>query len=327
MHVEGISGNVHVQAVTKLPRVTLNLTDTRRRWLSELYEANSAAVFNLNRRLLNSRDDAADATHEVFLRAAASLDEPPNSPQARGWLLTVARNHAIDIIRRRERLGTAMVTLAATADAGPDAVAAVEDRELLLAVLRELGVRDREALWQSAVERRPLAEIARSFNLSYTAAAQLLSRARRRALLVAARLAVILGLAQLGRAVRRENWAQRGQLVAGVAVPIMVAAVVVGSSPHAEINAAATLRAGVPYQGPSIGHRSTRVTGQLPEMGPATAPAPIGTVAPAAAAQVPGVQAVPVVVIPKPSPPPPFNADVDHGKGRDRDGKNEKKRA
>jgi RNA polymerase sigma factor (sigma-70 family) len=307
--------------------VTLNLTDSRRRWLSELYEANSAAVFNLCRRLLNSREDAADATHEVFLRAAASLDEPPDSPQARGWLMTVARNHSIDIIRRRERLGTAMITLAATADAGGDAVEAVEDRELLLAVLRELGVRDREALWQSAVERRPLAEIARSFDLSYTAAAQLLSRARRRALLVAARLAVILGLAQLGRAVRRQNWAQRGQqLAAGLVVPIMVAAVVVSSSPHAEMGVAATSQAGVPYQGPSIGHRSTRVIGQLPGTGPSTAPAPTGTVAPAApVAQVLGVQTVPPVVILKPSPPPPFNTDVDHGKGRDRDGKDEKK--
>ena len=284
--------------------------------------ANSDAVFNLCRRLLDSREDAADATHEVFLRAAASLDEPPDSPQARGWLITVARNHSIDIIRRRERFGTAMVTLAATADAGADGVEAVEDRELLLAVLRELGVRDREALWQSAVERRPLAEIARSFDLSYTAAAQLLSRARRRALLVASRLAVILGLAQLGRAVRRQNWAERGQLVASVVVPVLVAAVVVSSSPHAEMSVAATSPASVLYQGPSIGHRSPRVVGQLPETGPSTAP-PTGTVA-LAAAQVLGVQTVPPVVIPKPSPPP-FNADVDHGKGRDRDGKDEKK--
>ena len=297
--------------------MTLNLTDTRRRWLSELYEANSDAVFNLCRRLLNSREDAADATHEVFLRAAASLDEPPDSPQARGWLITVARNHSIDIIRRRERFVTAMVTLAATADAGADGVEAVEDRELLVAVLRELGVRDREALWQSAVERRPLAEIARSFDLSYTAAAQLLSRARRRALLVASRLAVILGLAQLGRAVRRQNWAERGQLVASVVVPVIVAAVVVSSSPHAELGAVATLQSGVPYQGPSIGHRSTRVIGQLPGTGPSTAPAPTGIVGAAdAVAQVLGAQTVPSV---------PFSTDVDHGKGRDRDGMDEKK--
>jgi DNA-directed RNA polymerase specialized sigma24 family protein len=59
--------------------VSLNLTDDRRRWLSELYESNSAAVFNVSYRLLNSREDAADATHEVFLRAANSLSEAPDS--------------------------------------------------------------------------------------------------------------------------------------------------------------------------------------------------------------------------------------------------------
>jgi len=78
--------------------VTPQLTDARRRWLSELYEANSAAVFNQCRRLLTSREDAADATHEVFLRAAASLSEDPNTPQARAWLITVARNHSIDAV-------------------------------------------------------------------------------------------------------------------------------------------------------------------------------------------------------------------------------------
>ena len=234
--------------------MTLNLNDARRRWLSELYEANSAAVFNLCRRLLNSREDAADATHEVFLRAAASLSEPPSSAQARGWLTTVARNYCIDLLRRRERFGSALTTLAATADAGPDSVQSVEDRQLLTTVLQQLGVRDRQALWQSAVESRSLPEIARSFNLSYTAAAQLLSRARRRALLVAARLAIILGLAQLGRAFRRSNGARLGQqLAAVVVVPILVAAVVVSSSPHAEIGAAATTQAAGVQAQASIG--------------------------------------------------------------------------
>ena len=301
--------------------MTLNLSDARRRWLSELYEANSAAVFNLSRRLLNSSEDAADATQEVFLRAAASLSEPPRSPQARGWLTTVARNYCIDLLRRRERFGSALTTLAATADTGADTVQSVEDRQLLLAVLRQLGVRDREALWQSAVERRSLAEIARSFNLSYTATAQLLSRARRRALLVATRLAVILGLAGLGRAFKRSNWARRSQqLAAVVVVPIMVAAVVVSSSPQAELGATAASRAaGLQAQGPGIGNPSARANGQLPGTGPSTPPVTTGALA--AIPPVPTVATVtaPAGVAPSASPPPPTAVDIDHGKGRDRD--------
>ncbi len=296
--------------------MTLNLDDARRRWLSELYEANSAAIFNLCRRLLNSREDAADAMHEVFLRAAASLFEPPRSPQARGWLTRVARNYCIDLLRRRERFGSALITLAATADPGGDSVQSVEDRELLTTVLQQLGVRDREALWQSAVELRSLPEIARSFNLSYTAAAQLLSRARRRAVLVAARLAVILGLAQLGQVFRRSNAAHRGQqLAAVVVVPIMVAAVVISSSPHAEIGAAATSHAaGAQAHGPSIGHPSA-----LPATGPSTPPVTTGALAALPPASTVATVPAPAGVTPIAAPPVPTDLDIDHGKGRDRD--------
>jgi len=300
--------------------VTLNLSDARRRWLSELYEANSAAVFNLCRRLLNSREDAADATHEVFLRAAASLSGPPRSAQARGWLTTVARNYCIDLLRRRERFGSALTTLAATADAGAESVESVEDRQLLMTVLQQLGVRDREALWQSAVESRSLAEIARSFNLSYTAAAQLLSRARRRALLVAARLAVILSVAQLGRAFKRSNAAYRGQqLAAVVVVPVMVAALVVSSSPHADVGAAATTQAAGVQAQASIGNQSARVNGQLPATGPSTPPATNGALAAIPAVSTVATVPEPAGVTPIASPPVPTDLDIDHGKGRDRD--------
>src|SRR5437879_13731987 len=95
--------------------MAVNLTDARRRWLAELYQANSAAVFNQCRHLLGSREDAADATQEVFLRAAASLTEAPDSPHARASLTTVTRNYYIDLLRRRERFGSPLTTLSATA--------------------------------------------------------------------------------------------------------------------------------------------------------------------------------------------------------------------
>ena len=296
--------------------MTPNLTDTRRRWLSDLYEANSAAVFNLCRRLLNSREEAADATHEVFLRAVASLSEPPTSPQARAWLMMVARNHCIDLLRRRDRFGLALTTLAATADSGVDPVGAVEDRALLVAVLRQLGVREREALWQSAVERRSLAEIARSLGVSYMAAAKLLSRARQHALLLATRLAVILGLVQLGRAIRRSNRAQWAQVAAFVVVPLLLAAVVVSSAPPREIGPAAGSRAaGVLSLGPSVGHHARGGGGQLPGTG--TSPLP-------AVAQAPGGQTAVVPLAPTPTRPIAIqpvapDTDKDHGKGHDRD--------
>jgi Sigma-70, region 4 len=225
----------------------------------------------------------------------------------------VARNYCIDVQRRRQRFGSALVTLAATTDSTAESVESVEDRELLLAVLRELGVRDRQALWQSAVEARPLPEIARSFGLSYMAAAKLVSRARQRALVLATRLAVILGLAQLGRAVRRANWVEKGQQVAAIAgVPVVVALVVVSSSsPPPPVGAQAAMVVNLP----TIGHRPPHA-GQLPGTGPSPAPSPEVAVV----TQTSGVEAAVVQVAPAPVAVAPAPAGTVLGSGRHRHG-------
>ncbi len=190
-------------------------------------------------------------------------------------------------------------------------------------MLQQLGVRDREALWQSAVESRPVAEIARNYGVSYTAAAKLLSRARKRALVLATRLAIILGLAQLGRAARRSNLALRSQQVAAVVVmPLVIAAVVGSSSPHAPIGAeASTQAASLPSLGPSGSHRSPGVSGLLPGTDGSTVPAGTGLLATVLGVLTTAVQPGPTPggVSPNASPPVPSAIDTDHGKGRDRD--------
>ena len=167
--------------------------------IDELYRANYPAVFRVCSSILRNPDDAADAAQEVFLIALESLD--PNAPRsaARAWLLTVTRNHCLDLLRRRKRLGKALVTLGHDAGRGVDMETAVADRDFVDTVFKHLSERERLALWQSAVESRPLADIAGRLRLSYMAAAQVLHRARRHALQVAARVAVVFGIFNLGR--------------------------------------------------------------------------------------------------------------------------------
>src|SRR5438128_8790317 len=88
----------------------------QRRWLAELYEANYRPVVRLCTRLLRNADDAADAAQDVFVIAAKSLDPGAPAGQARAWLLTVAKNHCLDGLRRRSRLGKALVTLGSEPD-------------------------------------------------------------------------------------------------------------------------------------------------------------------------------------------------------------------
>jgi RNA polymerase sigma-70 factor (ECF subfamily) len=196
------------------------LSGDQRQWLTDLYLANFPRVLRLCRRMLRNPDDAEDAAHEVFLRAIGPSQLRSAGEEITPWLLTVARNHCLDVLRRRQRLGRVLVTLSADGDATPDPEAQVADREVVAAIFEQLRRRERHALWQSAVERRPLAAIAYDLRLSYMATAQLLHRARKHAAAVAARLAAIFGLWQLGRALRRASLA-RARLVALVRQPSM----------------------------------------------------------------------------------------------------------
>ena len=305
--------------------MSVEVDDARRQWLSELYSANSAAVFKQCRRMLKDPEEAADATQEIFLRAATALSESVRGAEAGAWLNTVTRNYCIDLIRRRKRFGSAMTTLAATSDAPAESVESVDDRQLLLAVLPRLSPRERRALWQSAVEDLPLAEIARSLGISYLAAAQLLHRARRRALAVATRLAIILGLARLGRVARRSRLLQNTQQLAAVVVlPVAMGLIIVSSAaPMAPTRAHAQsppLRT-ANRPPPAILKPAPPINGTLP----ATGPPPVAARLPATAvlARPPSATTVksPAPAAPvKPMPPPtPADRDKDHGKGRDRD--------
>jgi RNA polymerase sigma-70 factor (ECF subfamily) len=199
--------------------------------IDELYQANRTAVLRVCSRILRNADDAADATQEVFVIALESLDPTAKPGAARAWLLTVARNLCLDLLRRRKRLGKALVTLGPDDSRGTDMETAVADRDFVDVVFKQLSRRERQALWQSAVESRPLADIAIRLRLSYMAAAQVLHRARRHAVQAAARVAVVFGIFHLGR--QRPGAgplvvAQR--LAAAAAVPLIVVSMNASSS-------------------------------------------------------------------------------------------------
>ncbi len=206
----------------------------RAEWLAALYQTHARAVRGYCQRFLKNQQDAEDATQEVFLRAIRSLDAVPASGQARRWLITVAQNYCFDVCRRRRRMQAVLTTLATEADAGEQSESDVMNRQLLEAVLKQLGTRDRRALWQSEIESRPIAEIAAQMGLSYMAAAQLVHRARKRAIVLAAKLAAILGLTG-ARTIRRRSLALSvGQPLAALAIVPLVAvlAVATGSAMH-----------------------------------------------------------------------------------------------
>src|SRR5262249_24867552 len=69
----------------------------------ELYREYAPAIFRFCRRALPSREDAEDATMEIFghkLQKGLAQYDPSRSFTA--WLYKVAANHCWDILRRRK---------------------------------------------------------------------------------------------------------------------------------------------------------------------------------------------------------------------------------
>jgi RNA polymerase sigma-70 factor (ECF subfamily) len=266
--------------------------------IAELYQANRAAVLKVCSSILRNADDAADATQEVFLIAFESLDPTAKSGPARAWLLTTARNLCLDLLRRRKRLGKALVTLGPDDGRGTDMETAVADREFVGIVFKQLSKRERQALWQSAVESRPLADIASRLRLSYMAAAQVLHRARRRAHQAAQRVAVVFGIFRIGR-----HGPGAGPLVAAqrlataAAVPLIVAVSMNASSPTPQAASAPAAPATVSGAGPPS------VQSPLPQSG--REPLDLGTNLPGSTATLnSATDAIKRLLSPLPSVPP-----------------------
>jgi RNA polymerase sigma-70 factor (ECF subfamily) len=72
---------------------------------NQLVERHERAVFNVALRYMRSREQAEDVTQETFLRAWRSLDTFRNDAGEgfRAWLLRIASNRALDLLRASSR--------------------------------------------------------------------------------------------------------------------------------------------------------------------------------------------------------------------------------
>jgi len=71
--------------------------------LAEIYQRYVRRVFGLCRYMLDSRESAEDATSEVFLKLQRSIETYDASTPFVSWLLRVASNQCIDMLRSRRR--------------------------------------------------------------------------------------------------------------------------------------------------------------------------------------------------------------------------------
>lgn len=69
----------------------------------DLYQSHYRRVFGLCLRLLGHRTQAEDAAQEVFVRAYRAFGRYDRGRPFAAWVLEIASNHCVDLIRRRSR--------------------------------------------------------------------------------------------------------------------------------------------------------------------------------------------------------------------------------
>ncbi|WP_271169315.1 sigma-70 family RNA polymerase sigma factor [Hansschlegelia plantiphila] len=160
-------------------------TVTRRWNLDELFRRRAKALtLGLVRRGM-SFDTAADVTQDAFLRlATAQRGDEDREDRPDGYLSVVARNLAIDAVRRERvapfiRGADSDIVGDVAADA-PSPERQVSDRQMLartLAALDELPPRTRRAFELNRLNGMTLAEIGRELGLSTSRAGALVKDA------------------------------------------------------------------------------------------------------------------------------------------------------
>jgi RNA polymerase sigma-70 factor (ECF subfamily) len=126
-------------------------------------------VLVLTGRILGSREDAEDAAAEGFARAYVNWGSVGAADHRDAWICRVAMNAAVDIARKRQRVGE--MHAAPTAES-------VDLRLALAAALGALPVRQREAIVLRHLVGLPEREVAAALNISRNTVKRHLQRGR-----------------------------------------------------------------------------------------------------------------------------------------------------
>lgn len=134
------------------------------RALREIVDSYKALVFGMARRILADAGLAEEVAQDTFLalwRRPGAFD--PDRGTLQGFLMGVARNKAIDAVRREETRRGARADLLAEQDVtsgGTSATEAIDERQRVVAALARLSAPQREAVILAYYGGRTYREVA-----------------------------------------------------------------------------------------------------------------------------------------------------------------------
>lgn len=130
----------------------------------QLYDATSAKLFGVCLRILQDRAEAEDALQDVFVKIWTRAERFAVSDLSPiSWLVAIARNHAIDILRSRKPATNGLDAVDNVADGNPDpesqAISASNMAEIDRC-LKELGQNKAAAVRGAYIDGDSYAELA-----------------------------------------------------------------------------------------------------------------------------------------------------------------------
>jgi RNA polymerase sigma-70 factor (ECF subfamily) len=162
--------------------LTLRLTaprsaETPQQRLERLYESSSEDVYAYVASVLRDHSVAEDVTALVFERAfrRRRLFDPRRGTE-RAWLFGIARNAALDELRRRKRIAPSAAEQPQDAEAGREQFEGVLRRTTVVGAIAALPPRERELIALKFHAGLSNSEIARVLGVSESNAGTLLHR-------------------------------------------------------------------------------------------------------------------------------------------------------
>ena len=164
--------------VTTASTATLPATAVRALDFDALYRDTRDDVFAYTATLLRDSAAAEDVTAQAFERAykrRSRFDARRGTPRA--WLFGIARNAALDELRRRKRVETTELPAPSSAPGPDEAAELAAERDAVRAALQRLAPRDREVIALKYHAELSNTELAAVLGVSPTNAGTLLHRA------------------------------------------------------------------------------------------------------------------------------------------------------
>lgn len=151
--------------------------------LRVLYDLHASTLLNQAWRILQAREAAEDAVHDLFLRLPEILRQFRGESSLRTWLFRAMHNQCLNVLSvagHRRRLLSRERDAESEISPEPSVAVVVETQDTLLRALAQLEPETRSLLWLKEAEGLSLKELSEIFNEVEGTLKARLSRARER---------------------------------------------------------------------------------------------------------------------------------------------------